>query len=231
MFLFFILSSARWPHLYSISQGTSGFGCFMTQCCSLERQCSDLKHGVRMVIYSCLWPKCCCCCSRWALVLPWLVLRALWQSLAEGRAVPAFFILLVLEHTCPQCQIFLPGCGVCFPLEFPELCVLFYPLILFFHSSPLYEFGLLGVDALFYVLLRKFLWVTGRILCRMSCSQNCFLWCLLSFYTFLLCELTCTAQKPFLRQMHSGVCPGCNNCLGGAKNIQVTLSQVFWQKS
>lgn len=61
MFLFFILSSARWPHLCSIAQGTSGFGCFMTQCCSLRRQCCDLKHCVRTVIYSCLWPKCCCC--------------------------------------------------------------------------------------------------------------------------------------------------------------------------
>lgn len=79
--------------------------------------------------------------------------------------------------------------------------------------------------------LRQFLWVTGRILCRMSCSQNCSLWCLLSFYTFLLCELTCTAQKPFLRQLHSGVYPGCSIYLCGARNIQVTLSQVFWQKS
>lgn len=63
MFLLFLLSSARWPHLYSISQGTSGFGCFMTQCSSLKMQCCDLKHRVRTVMYNYLWPKCCCFCS------------------------------------------------------------------------------------------------------------------------------------------------------------------------
>lgn len=157
MFLFVILSSARWPNLCSISQGTSGFGCFMTQCSSLKMQRCRLKPRVRTLIYNCLWPKCCCCCSR-ALVLPW---HGCWGPC--GRAWPKAELLLafssprapvlfVLEHTCPQCQIFLPGCSVWFPLEFLELQILFYPLTLFFHSNPLYEFGLLGVDALFYPL-------------------------------------------------------------------------------
>lgn len=210
MFLFFILSSARWPHLCSISQGTSGFGCFMTRCCSLERQCCDLKHGVRTVIYSCLWPKCCCCCSRWSLVLLWRVLRALWQSLAEFRAVPGFFIS---SSPCPLCAWTrlspvsnIPTWLWCLlPAGISWAVCSVSPIDPFLALQPTLWIWVAGGRCTVLSCLRQFVWVTGRILCRMSCSQNCFLWCLLSFYTLLLCEFTCTAQNPSLRQLHSGV--------------------------
>lgn len=162
MFLFFILSSACWPHLYSISQGTSGFGCFMTQCSSLKMQCCDLKHRVRTVIYNYLWPKCCCFCS-----LGHRSCRGPGSCSCAGRgeghaaepgqaaepllvsSSPRACVSFVLEHASPHCQIFLHGYSVCFPREFLELQVMFYTFALFFRSSPFSEFGSLEVDALF----------------------------------------------------------------------------------
>jgi len=55
----------------------------------------------------------------------------------------------VLQHGSPQGQVFLPGCGIHFPLEFLELQVVPYLLTLLFCSSTFSEFGSLGVDALF----------------------------------------------------------------------------------
>lgn len=151
MFLFFILSSAHWPHLYSISQGTSGFGCFMTQCSSSKTQSCDLKHRVRTVIYNYLWPKCCRFCSQ----APLLPRAGLLQLRGEAHAAepgqkaepllafspPRACVSFVLKHASPQCQIFLPGCSIRFPLEFLELQVMCYTFTLFLCSSPLSEFG------------------------------------------------------------------------------------------
>lgn len=175
MFLFFILSSARWPHLYSIAQGTSGFGCFMTQCSSLKTQCCDLKHRVRTVIYNYLWPKCCCFCS-----LRHCSCRGPGSCSCAGHreahtAEPgqtAELLLVfsspwacgffVLEHTSPQCQIFLPGYSVCFPLEFLELQVMFYTFTLFFLSSHFFWNWVAGGRCTILFTLRHFVQVTGE---------------------------------------------------------------------
>lgn len=45
-------------------------------------------------------------------------------------------------------------------------------------------------------------------------------------YFSVECEFAYTVQNPLLRQVHFGIYPGCDICLG-AKNVQVTLLQFF----
>jgi len=46
-------------------------------------------------------------------------------------------------------------------------------------------------------------------------------------YFSVQCKFAYTVQNPFLKQLHFDIYPGCDICLSGAKNIQVTLLQFF----
>lgn len=215
----------------------------MTQCSSLKTQRCDLKHRVRTVIYNYPWPKCCCfyslrhhsCCGPGSCSCAG---RPTLQSLAKRQSRSWFFrplepLSFVLQHASPQCQIFLPGYSVCFPLEFLELQVMFYTFTLFFHSSPFSEFGSLGADVLFYSRqgnLNRFLREYSIIQYKLQSELFSLVLAQLLYFS-VECEFTYTVQNPFLKQVPFGIYPGCDICFHGAKYIQVTLLQFFWQKS